>query len=94
MTAKTGGGGGRWVTLEQPKPPKVDDHYRYWGEPPPEMSERCRYWMRQIERGWRPNRKIAGENYDTQAEWYGVYIWELNHILWRRLHSTSRERTG
>lgn len=87
MTTKTGGGGGPWVTLERPKPPKVDDHYLYWGEQPPELSERCRYWVRQIKAGWRPNRKISGEGYDSQSEWYGVYIWELMHVLWPLLHS-------
>lgn len=76
MTAtKTGGRGGAWIALE-PKPPRVADHYEYWGDEPPERSERCAYWLRQIERGWRPNRRIAAECYDCSAQWYGVWIWE------------------
>lgn len=80
-SAKTGGDGGIWVGIESPKPPRVDDHYRYWGSPPPEPSERCRYWLRQIERGWRPNRRIATEGYDAAAHWYGVYLWEYLNVL-------------
>lgn len=83
---KTGGGQTSWVDLERPKPPAVDDRYRYWGSPPPERSPRCRYWLRQIERGWRPNRFVRRRGYDEAAEWYGVYLWEyLNSIrpaLW------------
>lgn len=86
--ARTGGGGGVWVGIESPKPPKVTDRYRYWSDPPPEQSERCRYWLRQIERGWRPNKHIAREGYDTSAEWYGVYIWEYLNVI----HPALRER--
>lgn len=41
--AKTGSEGGRWVELERPKPPKVNDMYRFWSHQP---------WLRQIQRGW------------------------------------------
>lgn len=85
MNGKTGGGGSAWVHLEQPKPPRVTDRYEYWGEAPPEISERCKYWVRQIERGFRPNRRLAGECYDCQAEWYGVWIWELYNVIWPAL---------
>lgn len=79
---KTGGQNTAWVELEKPKPARVDDRYRYWSDAPPELSPRCLYWLRQIERGWRPNRRIGGEGYDAAAEWYGVYIWEyLNALL-------------
>lgn len=64
------------------KPPQVDDRYLYWIEAPPELSARCEYWLRRIADGWRPNRRIRGQGYDTSAEWYGVYIWEyLNKIV-------------
>lgn len=86
---KTGGGGVAWVAIESPKPSRVDDRYRYWGNEPPELSERCRYWLRQIERGWRPNRRISIEGYDASAEWYGVYIWEYLYILRPRLYAAS-----
>lgn len=77
---KTGSLGRPWVQLE-PKPPPVDDPERYWLDPPPELSERCRYWMRQIERGWLPNRSIRQDCADCQADWYGVYFWEVRHVL-------------
>ena len=79
--AKTSSYGRPWVLLEQPKPEQVADCYAFWGDPPPVESERCRYWMRQIERGWRPNRRLRAEGYACSAHWYGVYIWEyLNRI--------------
>lgn len=81
---KTGGWNTTWVTLE-PKPARVADRYLYWLDPPTEVSERCRYWLRQIERGWRPNRLISGHCYDCSAEWYGVYIWEYLHLIAPRL---------
>lgn len=84
MTTKTGGDNTTWVELERPKPVRVADHYAYWGDPPPEMSERCRYWMRQIDRGWRPSRRVATIGYDGTAEWFGVYLWEYLHVIWPR----------
>lgn len=86
---KTGGGGGAWVAIERPKPPRVDDHYRYWGDQPPALSERCRYWLRQIDLGWRPNRFLARECYDCASQWYGVYIWEFLHVIQPRLHEAD-----
>ena len=79
--SKTGGMGGEWVEIEKPRPPAVADHYRYWGEAPPERSERCAYWLRQIARGWLPNKRLRAEGYDTSAEMYGVYIWEYLHEI-------------
>lgn len=81
MRGKTGGDAGAWIELEKPRPPAVGDHYQFWGDRPPERSERCAYWLRQIERGWLPNRRWAREGYDAASELYGVYIWEyLNEI--------------
>lgn len=88
---KTGGWGSPWVTLERPKPPRVTDRYAYWGEPPPVRSERCWYWMRQIDRGWRPNRAIDSHCYDCSAEWYGIWIWEYLNVLAPRLSALRRE---
>ena len=79
--SRTGSGGGPWVDLERPKPPKVDDHYAYWLEPPPQLSERCQYWIRQIERGWCPNRRWSQEGYDSSAKLYGVWIWEYCNVI-------------
>lgn len=82
---KTGSGGRPWVTLESPKPPPVDDIYRYWMEPPPERSARCAYWERQLARGFRPNRRILLEGYDSTCAWFGVYLWEWFYVLRPRI---------
>lgn len=79
---KTGSGGRPWIELERPKPSPIDDdEYRYFGDPPPGLSERCKYWVRQIERGWLPNKHISREGYSVKAEWFGVYIWEYVNVL-------------
>ncbi|WP_328439142.1 hypothetical protein [Nocardia puris] len=78
---KTGTGGRPWVALEQPKPTPVDDRYAYWLNAPPESSAACVYWVRQIERGWLPNRRISQQGYDCSAGWYGVYIWEYLNVI-------------
>ncbi|WP_433568125.1 hypothetical protein ACQP1O_42995 (plasmid) [Nocardia sp. CA-151230] len=78
---KTGGEGRPWIELEKPRPPRVDDRYEYWQEAPATLSPRCEYWLRQIRRGWLPNRRISAECYDCSAGWYGVYIWEYLHAL-------------
>lgn len=58
---KTGSEGRPWIELERPKPAAInDDAYRYFGQiAPTELSERCKYWVRQIERGWLPNKHIS-----------------------------------
>lgn len=81
MKGKTGGGGGEWVVLEAPRPPKVKDIYANTGRDTGELSERCRWWLRQIERGWRPNRRIASECWECSADWYGVYGWEFMDVI-------------
>ena len=78
---KTGGMGGPWIAYDSPKPPAVADHYAYWGSPPPVPSERCAWWMRQIERGWRPNKYLRSEGFDTAAETYGVYVFEYLFVI-------------
>lgn len=78
---RTGSEGRPWVQLHHPKPPRVEDEMRYWGDQPPEPSPRCVYWVSQIERGWLPNRRIGMEGYHTSALWYGVYIWEYLNVL-------------
>lgn len=79
--AKTGSSNRPWVELEQPKPPRVDDEYRYYDHRPPRESERCAYWLRQIQRGWRPNRRLRTESRDAVAFWLGVYVWEYRHRI-------------
>ena len=78
---RTGGRCGPWVELQRPKPTPVADRYAYWSSPPPELSDRCLYWVRQIDAGWHPNRRLRQEGYDASAEWYGVHIWEYLYVL-------------
>jgi hypothetical protein len=78
---KTGSLARPWVTLEQPRPPRVPDVYAFWGDPPPTRSARCDYWLRQIEAGWLPNRRLRMECYDCSAAWFGVYLWEYLNVL-------------
>lgn len=68
-----------------PKPPAVDDVERYWGTLPGELSPRCQYWLAMIRRGWRPNRSWAMQGYYEAAVLYGVYIAELQQVLWPAL---------
>jgi hypothetical protein len=63
------------------KPPKVSDGERYWGSAPPQLSDRCQYWVRQIERGWWPNRWYWRECYSCRADILGVYIWENQNVI-------------
>ena len=90
MTAKTGGMGSAWIVLESPKPPPVSDLYQYWSDRPPCLSPRCRYWLRQVERGWRPNRRIRVQGYDGSAAWYGVYIWEYINVICPMINDLAR----
>lgn len=78
---KTGSDNQRWMILERPKPAKVSDAEDYWLFAPSKLSARCAYWVRQIERGWLPNRRIARAGYRNSADWYGVYIWEFQNVL-------------
>ena len=78
---KTGSDNRRWMILERPKPAKVSDAEDYWLFAPSQLSARCAYWVRQIERGWLPNRRIVREGYQYGADWYGVYIWEYLNVL-------------
>lgn len=88
---RTGSEGRLWVQLDRPKPPRIHDEMEYWESPPPQPSERCLYWTRQIERGWLPNRRISGECYHCSAVWYGVYIWEYLHVLAPLIDSKRRQ---
>lgn len=91
---KTGSEGQPWMELEKPKPAKVDDETRYWQYPPPELSPRCQYWSRQIERGWLPNRSVSRLGYDPSAGWFGVYIWEYLNVLYPLIEERRRALGG
>ncbi len=66
-----------------PIPPKLvgREIERYWTTEPPDLSARCRYWIRRIEKGWRGNRRFIRMGYDEAAEYLGVYIWEWLNVL-------------
>lgn len=71
-------------------PSKVDDHYKYWLDPPPERSERCQYWLNKIADGWYPNTRIGEMDYDSSSQYYGVYIWEYIHEIYPALTVRTR----
>lgn len=81
LEGRTGGEGGLWVELDRPKPPRVADVMRWWGDQPPRRSARCSFWLAQIRRGWLPNRRWASQGYHNSAEMYGVWIWEYLHDI-------------
>lgn len=76
-------------------PPPVEDRYRYWIEPPPELSDRCLYWIKYLSDlghpdtfDWRIVRNLLHEDndYDGNAEKFGVYMWEWFHIIYHTVH--------
>lgn len=82
-------------------PPPVDDIYEYWGDQPPQLSERCQWWlgylavndtlsMRQL-----VDLTSSCANYTDSATELGVYLWEWHHVLYHVLGhrmDTQRER--
>lgn len=74
-------------------PPRVDtydDGECYWGDPPPERSPRCTWWIDRIRAGWRPGKRVARLGYYCAATYYGVYIWEYLHVLSPLLNELAR----
>lgn len=71
-------------------PSRVDDVQRYWSDPPPELSERCQYWVQRFNNGFSPNKRIRLEGYHSSAIYYGVYIWEYIHVLYPLYPDTSQ----
>lgn len=64
------------------RPSKVKEVMDFWTQPPPELSDRCKWWIRQFENGWTPNRRWCGsQGYHLTAEMYGVYIWEYLNVI-------------
>lgn len=80
------------MELELPKPDRVPDVAGYWGDRPAVLSARCTYWVRQILRGWRPSRRIAGEGYYGATEWYGVFLYEYLNVLYPLLRALERSQ--
>lgn len=64
------------------KPPAVPDVTVYWTNPPPETSERCKYWLRRYRQGsWTPNRRIKRYGYHSAAQHLGIWIWEYWNVM-------------
>lgn len=57
------------------------DIYQYWNDPPPEPSPRLIPWIKKIQAGWKPNRRIRQMGYETRCDFFGVYLWEYWNVL-------------
>lgn len=64
-------------------------HDQYWLDPPPEPSLRLAHWVRKIESGWMPNRRIRGMGYAERAEFFGVYYWEYFNVIYPMIEEKS-----
>ena len=73
-------------------PPRVQDEQLYWSNAPPSPSERCTYWLKQIEKGWHPNRRLRCLGYHEASMFYGVYVWEYNHVLLPAFYARERPK--
>lgn len=63
----------------------MDDVYAYWADPPPHLSARCAYWLRQMDAGWLPPGRWRREGYDGAARLLGVWVWEYLHVIYPRV---------
>lgn len=56
-------------------------------QPPPghsimvPLSDRCKAWIEKFKRGWRPPKHTKRNGWSTRVGYYGVYDWELLHII-------------
>jgi hypothetical protein len=75
-------------------PGRVEDVERYWTSGPDEHSARCQWWMKRIEDGWRPNRRINTLGYHEMAEYFGVYIWEYLNVIYPVLEAETLVKNG
>jgi hypothetical protein len=71
-------------------PKRVENVEEYWTKPPPERSPRCWYWLKQIENGWRPNKRVRSMGYHERADFYGVWIWESINVIDPKLEEVTR----
>lgn len=80
---------------DEEMPPPVEDRYEYWMGPPPELSDRCLYWIKRLHDFGHPDRydwrDIAAllhedNDWDGNAEKFGVYLWEWFHIIYHTVH--------
>lgn len=71
-----------WVGTER----AAKGHYAFWTDPPPDMSARCRWWIERIRSGWTPTGRMCRQGYDSDAEMFGVYLFEYLHVLTAEMH--------
>lgn len=76
-----------WVGLQVEGMPPPVDRYEYWGEAPPEFSERCIWWLHYLADNDLSLTELCdltpfAAGYDDSAEAMGVYMWEWLHILY------------
>ena len=50
-------------------------------EKPAEVSERCLWWLKRFEEGWRPSRRIGMMALTDSAEFFGITIWEYMNVI-------------
>lgn len=53
----------------------------YWEDLPKQLTPKCQLWVKRINEGWRPNRRISSLGYHESAEFYGVYIAEFLQVI-------------
>jgi hypothetical protein len=79
-------------------PPPVSDRYEYWGERPPELSDRCIWWLDYlaVNHGLTCRQLVdltpSCAGYDESAEALGVWLWEWHHILYHVLTNRIAEK--
>ena len=63
-------------------PPRVKHAETWWVTPPPAPSPRLAAWVRAIDAGWRPNKRVKRMKCSrTAADFFGVYTWEYLAVL-------------
>lgn len=64
------------------KPPHVGYSAHFCYSPPPQLSERCRYWLRRADEGnWRANRHFWKQGLIGRAHLLGVRGWEIDNLI-------------
>ena len=70
----------------------LPDAYEYWSVPPPEPSRALARWVAKIEAGWKPNRRIRQMGRDGSIDYFEVYAWEWQEVLYPLLYPDSYAR--
>lgn len=76
--------------MKPPAPARARNIEEYWTDRPPEPSARLMWWLTRIDAGWRPNARTATLGYYSQAEYFGVYLWEWLNVLYPKFAAMER----